>query len=159
MGSMTRPPSMISPPSTGAGGGRAGGMAIVENAEVIARLYRRLVLVVGLQLILTVARVPLLAAASSAAVPLAIALALAVVASSLILSVTAYQLAGQMGLGSPLAWAVGMFLPCINILALLVLSSKAQAWCKQNDIKVGLLGPTRESIEELRRRVMTAPFN
>jgi hypothetical protein len=134
-------------------------MAIVENAEAIARLYRRLVLVVGFQLLLTVARVPLLIAAPSAAVPLAIVVATAVLALSLTLSITAYQLAGQMGLGSPLAWAVAMFLPCINILSLLVLSSKAQAWCKQNDIKVGLLGPTRESIEELRRRVMTAPFN
>jgi hypothetical protein len=159
MGSMTRPPSMIGPPAAGAGGGRAGGMAIVENAVAIARLYRRLVLVVGLQLLLTVARVPLLTMASSAAVPLAIAVALAVLGLSVVLSVTAYQLAGQMGLGSPLAWAVAMFLPCINILSLLVLSSKAQAWCKQNDIKVGLLGPTQESIEELRRRVMTAPFN
>jgi hypothetical protein len=160
MGSMTRPPSMISPPSGGTGGGRAGGMAIVENAEAIARLYRRLVLLVGLQILLAVARVPLLVAAPPGLLGLvAVAVGVVVLGASLILSVTAYQLAGQMGLGSPLAWAVAMFLPCINILSLLVLSSKAQAWCKQNDIQVGLLGPTRESIEELRRRVMTAPFN
>jgi hypothetical protein len=51
-----------------------------------------------------------------------------------------------------------MFLPCINILTLLVLSSKAQSWCRRYGIRVGFLGPTKESIEELRRRVMTSPF-
>ncbi|HEX4498544.1 MAG TPA: hypothetical protein VIE43_22900 [Thermoanaerobaculia bacterium] len=158
---MTRPPSVISPPSAGAGGGRAGGMAVVENAETIARLYRRLVLLVGFQILLTVARIPLLMLVGASPILglMGVAVGVVVVGSSLILCITAYQLAGQMGLGSPLAWALVMFLPCINVLSLLVLSSKAQAWCRQNDIKVGLLGPTRESIEELRRRVMTAPFD
>jgi hypothetical protein len=51
-----------------------------------------------------------------------------------------------------------MFLPCINIIGLLVLSSKAQAWCRQYGIKVGFFGPTKESIEELRRRGLTSDF-
>jgi hypothetical protein len=51
-----------------------------------------------------------------------------------------------------------MFLPCINILVLLVLSSKAQAWCQRYGLRVGFLGPTKESIEELRRRLMTSSF-
>ncbi len=39
-----------------------------------------------------------------------------------------------------------------------MLSSKAQAWCKQYGLKVGLLGPTTESIEDLRRRLMSSNF-
>jgi hypothetical protein len=52
-----------------------------------------------------------------------------------------------------------MFLPCVSIIVLLVLSSKAQSWCKRYGVKVGLLGPTQESIEELRRRLMTSHFD
>jgi hypothetical protein len=157
MAFVTRPPSMTGP--SPAGIGRTGGMAIVQNAEVVARLYRRLVLVVGLQILLTIGRIPLLVAVPSEVVPLSLAIALVVLVSAAVLTVTAYQLAEQMGLDSPFAWAAAMFLPCINILSLLVLSAKATAWCKQYEIKVGLFGPTKESIEELRRRVMTAPFD
>jgi predicted permease len=136
-----------------------GGLAIVENAETIARLYRRLVLLVGFQILVSFLRVPLMTAPAGMVFPLALVFLVLVIGSAVALAVTAYRLAEQMGLGRPLMWALKMFLPCINIISLLVLSSKAQAWCKQYDIKVGLLGPTKESIEDLRRRVMTAPFD
>ena len=58
----------------------------------------------------------------------------------------------------PVLWAIAMFLPCINVISLLVLSAKAQAWCKQHGVKVGFFGPTKESIEELRWRLLTSPF-
>jgi hypothetical protein len=74
-------------------------------------------------------------------------------------AVTAYQLTSAMGSGPPIAWAIAMFLPCVSIIVLLVLSSKAQSWCKRYGVKVGLLGPTKESIEELRRRLMTSHFD
>jgi hypothetical protein len=121
-----------------------------EDAEAIAGLYRRLVLLVGAQLLLGFF-FQFLAAGVSSVVPR--------IAASLISSaVTAYKLAPYLGSGVPLLWAIAMFLPCINILTLLVLSSKAQSWCRRYGIKVGFLGPTKESIEELRRRVMTSPF-
>jgi hypothetical protein len=145
----------IGPGPVSAAPGRAGGLAIVQNAETIARLYRRLVLLVGLQILLSMLRVPL-ALASPAVAALVI---LALLASTIAIVVTAYQLADQMGTGSPVLWALAMFLPCVNIISLLVLSSKAQTWCRQYDIKVGLLGPTRESIEDLRRRMLTSHFD
>jgi len=145
----------IGPGPGSAAPGRAGGLAIVQNAETIARLYRRLVLLVGLQILLSMLRVPL-ALASPAMAALVI---LALLASTIAIVVTAYQLTDQMGTGSPVLWALAMFLPCVNIISLLVLSSKAQTWCRQYDIKVGLLGPTRESIEDLRRRMLTSHFD
>jgi len=133
-------------------------MALVENAEAIARLYRRLVLLVGVQILFSFLRGPLIVAAPAVAVPLAVVVLLALLGTAVALAVTAYALTEHMGTGSPLLWTIAMFLPCINVISLLVLSSKAQAWCKQHGVKVGLLGPTQESIEELRRRLLTSPF-
>jgi hypothetical protein len=70
------------------------------------------------------------------------------------IAVTAYQLTLLMVEGSPVLWAIAMFLPCLNVLMLLVLSSKAQDWCRRYGVKVGFLGPTQESIEELRRKAL-----
>jgi hypothetical protein len=138
----------------------SGRLAIVQNAETIARLYRRLVLVVGLQLLAAFGRLPLIALApQSLALPILGLVLLVALACALALAVTAYKLSEEMGLGVPLLWAIAMFFPCINILTLLVMSSKAQAWCRQYGIKVGLLGPTPESIEDLRRRMMTSQFD
>jgi hypothetical protein len=141
------------------GSASPGGLAIVENAEAIARLYRRLVLLVGVQILVSFVRVPMMTAPAGVAFFLALVFLALVLVTAVALAVTAYRLAEQMGLNRPLTWALAMFLPCINIISLLVLSSKAQVWCKQYDIKVGLLGPTKESIEDLRRRVMTSPFD
>jgi hypothetical protein len=138
--------------------GVRGGLAIVENAEAIARLYRRLVLLVGVQLLLSFLRAPMVMAAPSAAVPLSVVFILLFVGSAVALAATAYTLTDHLGAGIPILWAVAMVLPCINIVVLLVLSSKAQAWCKRYGVKVGLLGPTKASIEDLRRRMITLPF-
>jgi hypothetical protein len=146
-------------PDPVSGGGKSmGGLALVENAEAIARLYRRLVLLVGLQLLLSFLRVPLMMAVPAAATPMAVIVLLVLLGSAVALALTAYALTEQMGTGAPLLWAVAMFLPCINIISLLVLSSKSQTWCKQHGVKVGFFGPTKESIEELRRRLLTSPF-
>jgi hypothetical protein len=135
------------------------GLAIVENAETIARLYRRLVLLVGTQILLGVLQLPL-APMRVPGVGLLLALfPFALLGVLVATAVTAYQLTGAMGSGPPIVWAIAMFLPCANIIVLLVLSSKAQSWCKRYGVKVGLLGPTRESIEELRRRLMTSHFD
>ncbi len=80
------------------------------------------------------------------ALPLSGLFLLLALGSAVAIAVAAYQLAEQMGIGSPLAWA-GVhkcFCPASMSIALLVLSSKAQVWCQRYGIKVGLLGPTRE---------------
>lgn len=131
----------------------------LDDAEAIAKLYRRLVLLVGLQLLVGFLRVPFIAAAPSQAALVAGVTALILLGVLVATAVTAYKLAGHLGGGAALAWAIAMFLPCINIIVLLVLSSKAQAWCHRYGIKVGLLGPTKQSIEELRQRLLTSPFD
>jgi uncharacterized membrane protein YqjE len=135
-------------------------LAVVEDAETMARLYRRLVLIFGVQLLLGMLQLPL-AAMRVPGTSLVVALLFPLLALGVLLanSVTAYQLTRSMGSRVSLAWAIAMFVPCVNMIVLLVLSSKAQSWCKRYGIKVGLLGPTRESIEELRRRLMTSPFD
>jgi len=52
-----------------------------------------------------------------------------------------YRTAEAMGLGFPWVWAVGMFLPWLNVVTLLVLSSKATRTCRAAGISVGFLGP------------------
>lgn len=133
----------------------------IATAENVAKLYRRLVILVGLQLLFGVLRGPLIVAtdASGAATAVLLLAAVLYLVVLVMIIVTAYRLAQNLGEGAPVLWAIMMFLPCINIIMLLVLSSRAQTWCRRYGIKVGLLGPTRESIEELKRRGDTSHFD
>ena len=53
--------------------------------------------------------------------------------------------------GVPALWGLAIFVPGVNILTLLVISSKSQTWCRKRGIYVGLLGPAKESIDFIRR--------
>jgi GYF domain 2 len=130
----------------------------VADAEEIAKHYRRLVLLVGLQILIGVFQVPSQFEPSGTLGPFAVLIGLVAMVVVIATSVAAYKLSSRLRSGAPLAWAIAMFLPCVNIIVLLALSSRAQTWCRGYGIKVGLLGPTKESIEELRRRVWTSPF-
>jgi hypothetical protein len=138
-------------------------LAPVKNAEITARLYRRLVLLVGMQILVGIARVPrVLLQGSSTVAPLILVVFILVgLGVYVATAVTAYQLTRHLGAAqrSSIFWAIAMFIPCINIVALLIISSQAQSWCRQHGIKVGLLGPTRQSIEDLRRRLMSSDFD
>jgi hypothetical protein len=140
---------------------QAGGWpAPLEDAEAIARLYRRLVLLVGAQLVVgCFFRVPSTEAElSQGTALLALLLTPVVIGLGIAMVVTTYKLARHLGSDLAVLWAVAMFIPCINILVLLALSAKAQSWCRRYGIKVGLFGPTQESIEEIRRRGVTSTF-
>ena len=67
-------------------------------------------------------------------------------------AIATYQLMREFGSPVPWLWALAVFVPCVSIIVLLVISSRCQAWCKERGIKVGLLGPTKESIEQLKRQ-------
>jgi len=138
--------------------GQAGQLAVLDDAATMARLYRRLVLLVGFQILLGLVQLPLQAAASRDGAQIVILLLVALGSLSLLvaIAVTAYQLSGHLRESVPLLWAIVMFIPCFNLIGLLVLSAKATAWCNRYGLKVGLLGPTKESIEDLRRRMMMA---
>lgn len=132
---------------------------VADRAESVATHYRNLVLAVGLQILLSCGARGFAGAVSGAgtagdgAALLVSFVALAgAVAVAVFGAYTAYRLAVALGEGMPWLWAIFLFVPCVSIVALLLLSSKATAWCKEHGIRVGLLGPTRESIEELRRR-------
>ena len=136
---------------------------VADEAEAIAKLYRRLVLLVGVQLLVAflVQVMPLITPREVASVVAFVVLlaGIAILVASILMVVTAYRLAGRLQSGPPILWAVAMFIPCISILTLLALSSKATSWCRRHGIKVGFFGPTKESIEEIRRSSVTSAFD
>lgn len=99
----------------------------------LAISYRQLVLWLGAQILISLG----LLLFDSLAIILVPALAATIIA----LAFYAFRTAEALGSSSALLWAVAMLIPCINIITLLVLSSKATAVCRANGIPVGLLGP------------------
>jgi hypothetical protein len=80
----------------------------------------------------------------------AIALAgLGVLVTACVLMVTGYRLARILGLGMPLVWAIGVYVPLINLIVLLSLSSKSQAVCHSHGVRVGLFGPNLDDVAKL----------
>ena len=169
-GSVPEIGSRLPPPLSGVAGAiparprpSAAAMAVrlkpVEDAEVIARLYRRLVLLVGSQIPLGIFNAAFQGFPAAMKVGSELVIILAAVAVGVTLLVTTYQLSSRLDSGPPILWTIGMFFPCLNFLVLLALSLVAQAWCKRQGIKVGFLGPTRESIEEHRRSLSTSAFD
>jgi len=123
--------------------------AAADEAVFVATQYRSLVLLVGAQLVPGIVIQMLAASGSLVAALVAFVLGLACLGLALAMAVTVYRLMGVLG-GAPALWAVGMFMPLLNIVLLLVISAQAQSWCKQRGIQVGFLGPTPESIDWLR---------
>jgi hypothetical protein len=118
----------------------------------VAALYRRLVLLATGLLVMDIALQRFaFDAPSTAVLVLGLLLLPAVVGVSIGLAVTAYRLMSLLEEGTPMLWAAAMFVPVVNLVALLVISSKSQAWCRKRRIYVGLLGPAQESIDWIRR--------
>jgi hypothetical protein len=111
--------------------------------EGVARHYRRLVLLVGAQILLAFAlQAPAVAGTSAIVVLFAFGVLLLALAITIIMAVTVYRLMSLLDDGVPALWAMAILLPVINIIILLVISSKAQTWCKRHGIPVGFFGPT-----------------
>ena len=102
------------------------------DVHAVARNYRSLVGVFGLQLVLGL--FSRLNVANSLVL-------IAIIATSIGLAYYAYRTAEALGGKSPALWAIAMFVPCINILSLLALSAESTRVCRAHGIKVGLLGP------------------
>ncbi len=135
----------------------AADLSVALRGERIAVLYRRIVLIVGTQLLGGCLGQMIVGGAESggsAVLPLLLGfLVLAVAFAAGVANVVfTYQLMNELGSPVPWLWAIGIFVPCVSIVVLLIVSSRAQAWCKEYGVKVGLLGPTKESIEELKRQ-------
>lgn len=60
-----------------------------------------------------------------------------------------YKLALSLGKPAPVLYALAMVLPCVSLIVLLVLNSQATQMLKSNGIDVGLMGASKEDIEQL----------
>jgi len=58
-----------------------------------------------------------------------------------------YKLASNLRVFAPVIWVLGMFIPCINLILLLYLSSRAYHVLKGAGFRVGLMGANLEEIE------------
>jgi hypothetical protein len=111
-------------------------MAPSSDARV-PDLYRRLVLLVGVQLLLGA----LMMATDTS--PLALLALAAGFVATVWVAVTTYQLMSALDSSVAALWAVGVFVPLVNLLVLLAASGQAQKWCRARGIPIGLLGPAR----------------
>jgi uncharacterized protein DUF4339 len=115
----------------------------VTKADTVARLYRRLVALVGAQYLLP----PLLLAFAAPWVEDESMLAGLVVAFLFgvfgWIVTTSYSLMRAVESNSAILRTLGMFVPLVNLFVLLGISSETNSWCKQHGIKVGFFGPSR----------------
>ena len=109
----------------------------------LAFAYRRLVMWFGAQLVLGMARLGLVPTFSQGSVGemLALVFLAAAVATTCALAYYGYKTAEALGSSVGWLWALAMFVPCVNALTLLALSSKATGACRTNGIPVGFFGP------------------
>jgi hypothetical protein len=122
-----------------------------EEVIETAVAFRRLVQLVGSQVAVGIAgrllRYTVLAGSATGQLISAYVVFIFVAVLSVAQLVTAYRLAK--GIGENPAWATAtiMCVPCLNVMMLLHLSSRATAWCRPYGIRVGLLGPSAATIE------------
>jgi hypothetical protein len=64
--------------------------------------------------------------------------------------VMTFRLADGLDLMAPL-WTLGMLIPLVNLVLLLVLSTKASRACREAGISVGFLGPSGSVIDDFMR--------
>ncbi|MBD3292634.1 MAG: hypothetical protein GF393_06890 [Armatimonadia bacterium] len=76
-----------------------------------------------------------------------------VISFALMMSLS-YQLVMGIDDPAPYLWVALMALPCINLVALLVLNSKGLTWLDPYNVDAGLFGPTKQAIAQLRERAM-----
>jgi hypothetical protein len=113
-----------------------------ERAIRVVPPYRNLVLSFGAQLALTMVSM------AGSGIPSdtgreAIGVLLSVFGLCTVAALVYYGYRTSEALGSRAAWAwaAGMLLPCVNVVTLLVLSSRATRLCRAAGIPVGLFGP------------------
>ena len=106
----------------------------------LASAYRLLVLWFGAQLIVGLGRVAILGAGVDNVV-LSLAVLVGTVVTILALAYYGYLTPTALGSRVGWLWGLAMFVPCANVITLLLLSSKATTACRANGIKVGFFGP------------------
>lgn len=74
-------------------------------------------------------------------------------AFTVLMLIQVYRLTRAMGSKVPVLWLLAMLVPCLNLITLLALNSKACAFLQKAGVQVGLLGPSAATIQDLRRRL------
>lgn len=107
----------------------------------LATAYRRLVLWFGAQLIVGFVRVVTEPAEGPVGLIGAAVVVVGVLATMIALVYYGYRTAQALGSDAAWVWGAAMLVPCISLITLLVLSSKATRACKAHGVPVGLFGP------------------
>jgi hypothetical protein len=74
-----------------------------------------------------------------------------------LLALGAYRLSRNLGVGPRVLWAFGSILGCFGVLVVLRLCHYATQWFRKQGLKVGLLGPTSESLVAYEKAHPEAP--
>jgi hypothetical protein len=113
------------------------------NFVTLAGAYRRLVLWFGAQLALQATQLGLRLARPQSEAAGVVDLLCTLGALVTIPALAYYGFKTARALASKVAWvwALAMVIPCVNVLSLLALSSRATQACAERGIPVGLLGP------------------
>lgn len=118
-----------------------GSVGDVDKLYQLAVTYRRTVMLLGSSWIV--------AALSPGRGVIGTMVGVLLFALSVAMAVHGYRLARLLGLVLPPAWGIMLFVPLVNLITLLVLSSKSTAYCRERGVRVGLLGPRLDDIERL----------
>ena len=116
-----------------------------QSLYAVALHQRRLILLFGIVLALYLTQAALMAVLP----PIAPLFALAAYVTMLVSIVSVYRLAKALGF-TAIVYAIAMFLPCIGLLTLLIVVSRATSALKRGGVKVGFLGVSRDDLNRLR---------
>jgi GYF domain 2 len=113
-----------------------------DDVLAVAMFYRRLILLIGAHVLLTLTRGAAVRVLPHGAELLLGGVWVLCAAALFILVVhTTYKLAEGMRLPAPLAWVLGTMIPFVTLVVLLAISYKARTWCQRHGLEMGLLGP------------------
>jgi hypothetical protein len=126
-------------------------LATFDEAERVARLYRRFVLLIAVQwipLFLLVAGPPRgSVVAGEASLVLLGAFGFALVMTP----ITGYRLLKRLEVDSPGRLAGLMYWPLFSLFSLFVIAGQARQWGQRRGVAMGVAGPTRHALERLRQ--------
>ncbi len=114
---------------------------IVADIPQLARSYRRLVIWFGAQLLLGLVQGIAIVIGGEVGADLYLFASIGVPVTTIAFAYYGYHTARAIDAGMPWLWAVAMFFPLLNAVALLRLSSLSTKACKKAGVPIGLLGP------------------
>ena len=130
----------------------------LEQTLKVAKSFRGVLVYFGMQYLIGFAMNALgvVAQASPDAAPL-IGLAIlggfvGAIFCLVMLLVSIYKCSTAMG-SVGILWVIAMFLPCLNLITLLAINSKAKTFLEKRGVKVGFVGPSPDELMRLERAV------